>query len=71
MEPELCEKINPMNDFMLPDKLDLTQFKGIKTSKVLEYLSIIYNQVPEVRADIIKALMETTFNEILIDKLPN
>ena len=74
MESGLREKINSIDDFMLPDKLDLEQFKDTKMSDVLEYLSIIYERVPDLRADIIKGLLNTTVDEALIDaynKTPN
>ena len=74
MERGLRVKTNPIDDFSLPDKLDLEQFKDTKFSDVLEYLSIIYERVPEVRSDIIKALINATLDEALIDaysKTPN
>lgn len=74
MEKGLRVKTNPIDNFTLPNKLDLEQFKDTKFSDVLEYLSIIYERVPEVRADIIKDLMSATLDEVLIDaysKTPN
>lgn len=74
MERGLRVKTNPIDDFRLPDKLDLEQFKDTEFSDVLEYLSIIYERVPEVRSDILKNLMNATLDEVLIDaysKTPN
>ena len=58
MERGLRAKINILDDYALPDELDLTLLKDIETPEALKYLAIIYKNVPEVRADIIKGLLE-------------
>jgi len=58
MERGLRAKMNILDDYALPDELDLTLLKDIETPEALKYLAIIYKNVPEVRADIIKGLLE-------------